>query len=383
MTQPNEVPPSDSKEIQSVMHIFNGLSPSGMERMLLSAAPYSPIPNNKITVVGQGKNNPFAASLQEAGYSVRVVPVITSPHGFLSLLKLLREIRPSIVHIHTEGTYAQAVLATRIASKATPIVRSIHSIFRKKKAAAAYRRVVSITLDRFVTNFVACSPEVADFEEDFGRSTGVVWNWVDDRFFRLREGQFLPTAGVVAYLMVGNCSWIKNHTMALRALQAAAGAEALDFRLSHFGMEDKCDSAERMLLDSWDKRGRLSHRGPGDPAEGMRQRPTFLMPSLHEGMGVALAEAIVVGLPAVVADVPGLQWAREFPNVRHVANSVETWTEALLRPSKLSSGREVDVQRFSAIKGITAYFALYASALQQVHDQRGLKSSRLQWKFKR
>lgn len=355
-----------SSHLQSVLHIFNGLNPSGMERMLLSASPHSPISNNHITVVGQGKTNPFAQELRKAGYNVELIRSISSPAGFISLVRLIRMLRPSVIHIHTEGKFAQAVLAARAASASTPLVRSVHSIFKKKRLAAVYRRLVSALLDREVSKFVACSPEVQDFEEAFGRTTDLVWNWVDDKFFSLERSVESSSFGDRRnFLLVGNCSWIKNHELALEALDHAAFDSSFDFAVAHYGLEHGGSAEERVKLDKWEDEGRLTHRGPGDPSNGMTNRPTFLMPSLHEGMGVALAEAIVAGLPAIVADVPGLQWAREFNNVSHAKLTVADWAQELVNFEPGKDSENADKSRFSARIGINSYFEIYASAIER------------------
>lgn len=353
-----------SAGVDSVIHIFNGLNPSGMEKMLVAAAQYSPLPGQKVFIVGQGQKNPFSNELRAAGYKVVILPELFTLRGLWALFAMIRATRPSVVHIHSESCYAQAVIVSRLAAGGVVVVRTIHSIFKKRRLAAAYRRFTAAVCDRFVDRFVACSPEVQAFEQQFGRRIDVVWNWVDDRFFCERGRSEITSKPSSRLLLVGNCSKIKNHGVVLRALKLLADDD-VTFELSHFGLEDAADPLELSMLDDLDQDGRLIHRGPGDPLSRMVDRPTYLMPSLHEGMGVALAEAIVVGLPAVVADVPGLQWAREFSNVRHVANDPESWKSEL---SKIAKGtfasRSMDVQRFRAEYGINAYFAIYESALK-------------------
>lgn len=353
-----------SRAVDSVVHIFNGLNPSGMEKMLVAAAQYSPLPIQKVIIVGQGKKNPFSNALAAAGYKVVILPELFTLQGLWALFVLIRATGPSIVHIHSESCYAQAVLVTRLAAGRVVIVRTIHSIFKKKRLAAVYRRVTAAVCDLFVDRFVACSPEVQAFERQFGRRIELVWNWVDDRFFSERDNSLVAAKPSSQLLLVGNCSKIKNHTVVLQALKALMD-DNLTFGLSHVGLEDAADSLELGMLDDLDQEGRLIHRGPGDPLPRMLDRPTYLMPSLHEGMGVALAEAIVVGLPAIVADVPGLQWAKEFSNVRHVANDTESWKLALANVGKRTVVlHSTDVERFRAEHGINAYFAIYESALE-------------------
>ena len=65
-----------------VVHLLASLRPSGMERMLVSAAPgTSPQAGVESVVVGQGLDHPFAGELRDAGYSVRTIPRVKSAEG--------------------------------------------------------------------------------------------------------------------------------------------------------------------------------------------------------------------------------------------------------------------------------------------------------------
>ncbi|MDQ0100648.1 hypothetical protein J2T10_000267 [Paenarthrobacter nicotinovorans] len=356
------------------MHIFNGLHPSGMERMLHSGGKYSQVPLDRVTIVGQGTENPFASELEGVGYSVATIPKLKSWKGMAALMRTIRSERPSVIHVHTESAYAQAVLAAKAASPGTPIIRSVHSIFKKRFLPNLYRRITSVFLDRYVARFVACSPEVQSFESAFGRNIEVVWNWVDDSFFVQRgiEDRDLTASSTKEFIFVGNCSVIKNHDLVLRALQVSHVEARVPFRLYHYGRESGASVFEVETLNRLEKGGRLGHRGVGNPLESMSQRPLYLMPSLHEGMGVALAEAIVVGLSCLVADSVGLQWAREFPNVRHVSNDLEAWTDALIStPSRMKVDESVNIERFSAELGMGRYHSIYKAAVADAKTTRG------------
>ena len=74
------------------------------------------------------------------------------------------------------------------------------------------------------------------------------------------------------------------------------------------------------------------------------------MPSLHEGMPVALAEALVVGLPSVVSDAPGFRWASVLDGVTALPHDVDQWTRAI--PLAVSAGRDLSqVERVAHLLG--------------------------------
>ncbi len=89
----------------------------------------------------------------------------------------------------------------------------------------------------------------------------------------------------------------------------------------------------------------------------------FLMPSKHEGMGVALAEAIQVGVPAVVSDVPGLRWAAALPGVIVADSDVESWVDAIAQAQALGRDATRAHPDFSPERGAAEYSDVYRRAL--------------------
>ena len=97
-------------------------------------------------------------------------------------------------------------------------------------------------------------------------------------------------------------------------------------------------------------------RGVHDPTVALAEATLFLMPSRNEGMPVALAEALVAGVPCIVADSPGLRWASADAIVLPL--HPEKWLQALR-----SAGTGVAIPQiridFSAERGVREYLAVY------------------------
>jgi glycosyltransferase involved in cell wall biosynthesis len=62
----------------------------------------------------------------------------------------------------------------------------------------------------------------------------------------------------------------------------------------------------------------------------LRAADVFLMPSTHEGFGVAACEAMGAGLPVILSDVPGLRDMRAFGPIQWIEPTVSGVSEALL-----------------------------------------------------
>jgi glycosyltransferase involved in cell wall biosynthesis len=344
-----------------VLHVLGPLKPSGMERMLASAASHFRDENITNIILGQGNHHPFADELRASGYDVRIVNSVGTSWGDMwALRKLVRELAIDVIHIHTEANYLRNAIACRTALGARGgLIRTVHSVFDARGLWRIKRLIQASVADRLLSSLIAPSPDVAANESKLGRRARVVYNWVDDRFFAMSEarGDRARTVDDTPLaLIVGNCSEIKNHELALRALSTSTHL------LIHLGDESGASAEELALLQDLDKDGRLLLRGVHSPDAALRRADYFMMPSRHEGMGVALAEALVAGLPALVSDVPGLGWARGMNGVSILAENEKAWVISLESWQNETASTESLAIDFSAARGAHEYADLYRTA---------------------
>ncbi|MCX6501602.1 MAG: glycosyltransferase [Microbacterium sp.] len=340
----------------SLIHLMGELRPSGMERMLASSAAHWPDRYRNAMVVGQGSDHSFASDLEFAGYDVRFVPKLTSFRGMVQLWGLARSNRDAVWNIHVEREYAIMAVILRSAG-ARRIVRTVHNVFPRAGGKGLIRTMANRVGDRCSRAVVAVSDDVAIHERAFGRRTTTILNWVDDRFFEAaRSRQSAPDVGEI-FALVGNCSSIKNHEFALSALPPEA-------RLIHLGDETNAAAEEIAQLDDLEKQGRLIARGVKDPARYLAETDIFLMPSLHEGMGVALAEATVSGCHVLAADSPGLRWSRGLPGVELLPLDQALWRRRIREPIQAIAGTR-SVVDLLASRGTREYAKLYDEVVRQ------------------
>ena len=285
--------------------------------------------------------------------------------------RLVGQLRIDVIHIHTEGNFLRTVLVAKWALRGRgSVIRTVHNVFDARGKWRAQRIVQAWLADRLLSAVTAPSRDVAMNEKTIGREAEVVLNWVDDRMWRIRDERaklpdrrpVVPTA-----LIVGNCSGIKNHELAVRAV-AISG-----HRLVHLGDESGASPEETRLLDELEQEGRLLSRGVHDPDTALLESDYFAMPSLHEGMPVALAEALAVGLPALISDMPGLRWAAFEPGVVALPLDHDVWLEALKDlPKVILRTSQTD---FSAERGAREYADIYRAGVSGQNRQVGGKSA--------
>jgi glycosyltransferase involved in cell wall biosynthesis len=328
-----------------------------MERMLVSAAPYFRDIGIVGCIVAQGDKHPYRDSLMDAGYSVVVCPPLDSVRGLIALRKELRRQGPDVVHIHVEGSYPAIAFASRMACPRVPIVRTVHNIFMAEGWWRVKRKLYALFGDALVDHLIAPSVDVRQNEASLGRRLQVIENWVDDRFFEAAAKRLACSPSQRLAVIVGNCSKVKRHEIALMA------AENAGYTVAHFGSELGASAQEAYELDRLSSANRVEFRGISDPLEWLIHGSVYMMPSTHEGMSVALLEALVVGVPILASDRPGFQWLKGYQGVSLIHDGVEAWEKAL-RQTSAADAVQVDVRTHSAVSGASAYGAIYSNLVR-------------------
>lgn len=345
-----------------VLHILGSLNPSGMERMLVSSAKYYGTAGFRSYVLGQGAHHPYADTLKRAGYEVVLSKHNLRTHrGRRFLNEFIKKENIGVIHVHTESNYLVTVLTVFWAlGFHGRVIRTIHNVFAPRGIKFIFRLLQALIADRFVSSLVAPSSDVARNEKRFLRKPKVIYNWVDDKFFDIRDKRNTLTIekhsdSKIRALIVGNCSQIKRHELAEYAVLEAGHA------LFHVGSEENISNEERLLLGVFETQDLLLTRGSQPPDFAILNSDYFVMPSTNEGMPVALAEALVVGLPCYISDSPGLRWAKHLPQVFILPGIQSVWNEKISAHANLPKTNS-DVQLpidFSARRGATEYMSLY------------------------
>jgi glycosyltransferase involved in cell wall biosynthesis len=222
-----------------------------------------------------------------------------------------------VLHIVEHG-YAH--LALRLPAKRT-VVTFHDAMLMKLKAhelpVAAYPRM-SILANRLnlagiarVARVIAVSE---DSRKDLLRFTNcdparvvVVPEGVGPQFRPCGPAHVRPAGAPLRILHVGHCGFYKNVEAVLRALPLIAGRLGRPVELVKVG--GGFTSEQRALISRLRIGDRVRHVGMVPAAElpGVyRSADVLLMPSLHEGFGLPVLEAMACGTPVVASDAGSL-----------------------------------------------------------------------------
>lgn len=360
-----------------VLHVLNELRPSGAETMLRIAAPLFRAQGVECGVLSTGREvGPYAGALETAGYRIHHIPFSRSPFFFLKVARFAGRAGYHLVHLHSERGFFPYVVAARLASGAR-LVRTVHNNFNFGGFLRLRRGLERRMAERLGVRFVAIAPGVDQTERRlYGTAPTLIPNWFDGVRFQPvtpdARAQARATLGIGEnqYVMVtvGNCSQIKNHTVLIEALATCTHAT---WRYLHVGLEEQ-GQPERALAERLGIAERIRFIGAvGDVRPILCAADLYVMPSLFEGFSIATLEALGMGLPALLADVPGLADIRQYldgiaycqPSARSVAAALQPLLDRGPGLDEHSAARSAVVHRtFGAERGVRDYCALYIEA---------------------
>lgn len=295
---------------QTILHLSTTSGPGGAERVISSlAASLNRGPRRAI--VGLFRPGWLQTECERLGVETIIMPLSGPLHfgWFLDCLRLIRREQVALIHAHEFSAIVYGWLVSRIAR--IPFIGTIHGknyFWEKTRRRLAYRIIartgtlvaVSEDLKRFVTekvgipaglirviyNGVTPGPPVSDAE--VGRCRSELGIQADDRVFGA----------------VGSLYPVKGHTFLLDAMPAIlqrfpntvliiAGRGELEVLLK--------DQAKRLGIE--EKVRFLGMRQ--DIPRLLALMDVFVLPSLSEGLSMALLEAMAAGKPVVATRVGG------------------------------------------------------------------------------
>lgn len=303
-----------------VCHIVSADLWAGAESQVATMMSYlaeRPEVNLSAVLLNEGR---LARELRQLGIPITVVDENqNSAIRILTLLiRFLREHDVEVVHTHR---YKESVLGTIAAklARVPHVIRTVHGLSEPMRGWArmkfrVYETLDAATLRCFADRIIAVSRRMADTQRDSGyRPMAIthIHNGIDlhkVRATRSREDVRRELGiGSSALLVgtVGRLSPVKGHAYLLRAarliLQKEPGAT---FLLVGSGplRDELLASAAHLRVD-----GQCLFVGPRTDVYGLiAAMDIFVLPSLGEGIPMALLEAMALGTPVVATAVGGV-----------------------------------------------------------------------------
>jgi glycosyltransferase involved in cell wall biosynthesis len=361
-----------------VLHILNELKPSGAETMLFVGAEYFKKEKIESHILATGVNEGvYASQLRLAGYVIHHIPFRASLGFLRNLVRMMRNLNFSVIHIHSERANFWIGLAC-ILARPKKIIRTIHNVFAVAGWLRVKRKIQRRILSWGGVKHVAIGESVKNNEfEIFRNKTVIVPNWynsmVYERCTSTRKLEIKGRLGIIfadrpIMISVGNCSVVKNHEAIIHAMAEIDEAQRPYY--IHVGTED-VEGSERRLVSNFGLEEDVLFVGAvQNVVEYLWVADIFIMPSLNEGFSIAALEAIATGLLCVVSDVVGLKdLKKDFPglifmkstNYQGVKAGVMDACERLRGGNLYNNDPEICKKKYSPECGVMGYIDLYKS----------------------
>lgn len=310
-----------------VLAVINGMGTGGAERSLSEVIPALSERGVRFTVACLFRRSEgVEKEIEATGVDMRFLSSQTWPSRILELRRLIRSIRPDVVHttlFESDVIGRLAAIRTRV-----PVVTSLVNVsYEPVRLGDPNVRVHKLRLHQMVDaltarlltrRFHAISGAVADSAiRRLGISPEritVVPRGRDLKRLVPRDGSrhaVRSTLGIpdqdFLILAVGRQEYQKGHRHLVEAFSDVSRRHSGSWLVLAGRKGAATEELTRTIADSADP-GRirvLGHRP--DVPDLLRAADLFVFPSLYEGLGGALLEAMAVGLPIVASDIPAVR----------------------------------------------------------------------------
>jgi glycosyltransferase involved in cell wall biosynthesis len=317
--------------------------------MWLSAAPYFKAHGVEHVLLSIDDDlGPFATSLAPT-YEILNVPLGPGPWGLRGLVRATRSVKPDVIHCHSESKGMAAALVGKL--NGIPILRTYHNIWTSTEVKHSIRR----TIEAKLTKRIAVGASVQTVEERWG-PVDTILNWATATPALSSRSGSAP----IKLVTVCNTNPIKRCDLMLDLVSRGA-----DLDLTHIGFDSLGVFGDENLAAAG-LGSRVRSLGPQENASAMLcQFDCYVCTSATEGFSIALAEAMLVGLPLAIVDTPGVRDVLEFcPKAFVIDADAEQPFRALSQSIEAQtlfydSNAECLRERFSPERGASEYSRLY------------------------
>jgi glycosyltransferase involved in cell wall biosynthesis len=304
-----------------LLHVIKGLGPGGAERLLVSLTGARSQGVEVHVAYLLAHKDHLVPELEAAGGATHLLADdrgLADPRWPLRLLGAVRRLRPDVVHLHSPAVAALArpllrapLPGARLPRAPRPLLVSTeHNQWGSFGRATRFANALTLPLDD-VRLAVSEQVRASAWPRWRARTEVLVQGIPVEVLARRRQERAASRAELglapndVLVVHVGNLREKKDHATLLAAARRAVDAEA---RLRFVSIGQGPLEAEI--------RARHEHLGLGerfrllgyhpDPARVLAAADVFTLTSRHEGLSIALLEALALGLPAVASRVGGV-----------------------------------------------------------------------------
>lgn len=287
-----------------VVHLVLSLDFGGLEMVAVDLARATDRARFEPHVVCLRSKGALAPRLEERGIAVHSLdcPTLPKVRTLARLVRILRQLRPQVLHTHNPSPHLFGVMARHLAG--VPVL--VHT----KHGRNYPHKWRAVLVNRIAARLTDCIAPVSEASSDIARTVEHV---ADNKLQVIRNGIDLaefpePSARAAPpgrrAIQVARLIKLKDQFTLLRATRLVVD------KMPDFGLDIIGDGPEREALLALRTELKLEDhvRFLGFRSDVRQLLPNaefFILSSLSEGLAISILEAMAAGLPVVATDVGG------------------------------------------------------------------------------
>ena len=259
-------------------------------------------------------HGPFEQPMRDIGYTVDHIGDVRPLVLLSNFYKYFKRNRFDVVHIHNETYYVWKIILLRLTGH-NNIVRTFHNNW-EFSGLLRFKRILHRKIATWlgVKNHAIGTAVQVNEEKTFLNKSIIINNWIKlnagllaekETVNQLKRRELGIDEDAFVMISVGGCSPIKNHSFILNLLEPLI-SRGLKLCYVHAGTGDD-EAGEKVLAKQLGVDSQVIFTGNRkDVPELLLMADIYLMPSLFEGLSIALLEAMYYNGLVIVSDAPGL-----------------------------------------------------------------------------
>ena len=350
---------------KTILHIIDNLGRGGAETMLVTVVKQLNEYNNIIVTLYP--ENEFGNEVQcEKMYCLNVKSRLFTPVAALQLRKIIKENNVSIVHSHLFWSSVVARLGT---PKQIPLITTIHAFvassieYRPWRMRMMEKLTYKIRKSTIVAVAKGALDEYFTFINVKPHQACHLYTFVDTSVFNddtVTERNADETFSIVT---VGNLKEQKNHRFLLEAFKEL---KDINIKLDIYGKGPLRQTLQQTIDEhhlNIELKGQVKNI-----QEQVKRYDLFIMSSAYEGFALSVLEAMALGMPMLLSDIPSFKEQCEGTAAYFKLNHVKDFTTQLL--ALKNDPRQLQVLSKACKQRVLQHFTLqkHMQQLKAIYD---------------
>ena len=351
---------------KTILHIINNLGRGGAEIMLLTVLKELKEYNN--IVVYLYEENKFEGQLDcSKSYCLKLRSVLLLPFSFFKLRKIIKENHVDMVHTHLFWSNIAGRYAT---PKKIPLITTIHAFINY---APDYKKWYIRFLDRFSYQWRhsviigVCDGVLKQYFEFLKikpYKAYRLYTFVDTNRFHPDKNVKPQAQGVFKVFTTGTLHIRKNHSYLINAF---AKLKEKNIELHIFGDGPYRKELEALIQQTGAKvflQGDVS-----DLHNRINEYNLYAMSSVFEGFSLSVLEAMAVGMPLLLSDIPSFREQGASTAIYFDLNDVDDFVNKIIK--LIADKPLLDKMGEAAKQRVIANFTLdhHMDSLRSIYDE--------------